>query len=700
MADINPAFDTQAGNPLPVLFGYGNGSGFAGPAVIDITNNRFGFFLGFDGECDGPEQMAYTAKAHLYIPPLRVGGGSTPYDVKVAYPAGLHFHSGAWTPIGIGNAAVSTGGDQGFDAYFAAIPSVTPPQSFSNICYWAIEIAYYTPFLRGNVQLQSLVPLAPYGIFRGARCRYFDANGNVSGYGFTTNPTWHMVEAILRFKVKRQQPQIAGLTDAEKACFNWPTIVQHAARNDARLPNGYPRYMGNYVFAAQATLASMLETMLRCCCSYIDDQDGKIGFYGYDAVDSSFALTADHVLDGTFQVAKKDLTRAPNVFVPKFRDLDIPALIKVNSATNNNAGAGPVGSTTPASIPQGAWEIIFDTGGVNPFVSGDMLFYGDSSNPQLNNYYGVNVNFDETVNPLPVWANGLPNVTATALGGYIGTLDSRFAKRAPATVQHRRHQLAAGQVSPGIPALPNVVPVEYDLGNMTYDQANRLMKYEMNSTLGNDAAGWTPPKTGSMKVRLDAVDANGNAFVRMRPNQRFTVDDTVSPEFAGDYLIDPQSGGITIIPPSSEEPLGALQVNFKTYNPDATTDVSDPPDDSLRTIASAALLQLGTSQSLANVGWVIQATPQVVTTSGSKVTVNIPDLTIQLLGQVGFTTLPNASWPGLTSGSPYILYVDMEGVGATPSFGSFAGALPLPVPVPLFRYVVLSVNFLAQVGAA
>ena len=76
------------------------------------------------------------------------------------------------------------------------------------------------------------------GIWRSTRCRTFDAYGNVLTYGFTTNPTWHFVEAILRYKISLSFLGLAGLSGPERECFNWPSIVENAARNDYILPIG------------------------------------------------------------------------------------------------------------------------------------------------------------------------------------------------------------------------------------------------------------------------------------------------------------------------------------------------------------------------------------------------------------------------------------------------------------------------------
>ncbi len=692
MADFNPAYAVQGGKPLPVAFGYVNGSGVAPITYTDESNNTYSLNILFDGECDGYEQMAITPLDQMWTI-----GGFMPATVEgVTKTNQIHFYNGRWTPIGLPIAETGYGGLQGFDEFFQVVPSVTPAQSFSNMCYCVVQNPNIQTGLRRGSGPPD--PVQVYGVFRGARCRTFDSNGNVTGYGFTTNPTWHMVELLLRFKIKRQQPQIAGLTAAEIACFNWPSIFAHAQRNDAALPGGAGQsFTFNGVFAAQATLASMLETILRSCRSYIDTQDGKIGFYGHDASSSSFTLTANHCFPGTFQVAKKNLTKMPNVFVPKFRDLGIAALLEVQSVNVNNAGATAGTETILASI----WAAYFNTGGINPFATHQVFFYGDGSNRALSGDYPIAVNPDPKIANPQIWATvfGAQARNASSTGGYIGTQNSRFQQRAPVNVQHRTHQLASGSVAPGIGAVPNVVPVEYDMANMTYDQANRIMQYECNISLGNDEPGWLAPLTGSVKVRLDAVDPlTLNAFIRMRPGEQlghFTVDDTLSPEFAGDYFIDPQNGGIKIIPPSAQEPSGALEVNFRSYNPNAYPDTSYPVDDSLRTIASAKLPLLGSTQNMAQVigvGWALEAYLEGTTNSDGTLQIAIPQLTMQMLGVAGYTVY-DAVWTEVPSGTVVTLYVvDPSGNGAGPATFQFIAAGSSTVPGPAW-YPVLTYNF-------
>jgi hypothetical protein len=220
-----------------------------------------------------------------------------------------------------------------------------------------------------------------------------------------------------------------------------------------------------------------------------------------------------------------------------------------------------------------------------------------------------------------------------------------------------------------------VKPVTYDLGNMTYDQANRVMQWQMNYTLGMNVPGWIAPQTGSVTVIPGSVDAAGNLFDRLRPGETlgtFSIDDTVSPENVAQGFTTFVITKFTPFPPSKSKPLGAIEIEFATALPaEAYPDTSYAPDASLRTIASASLSQLGKSLQRTNVAWTIQATPAF---SGSSLT--IPDLTLQVLGDVGFRTYPSAVWTGLpTSGSFYLWVSDPDPGVTTPTFG-FSSAIP------------------------
>ena len=268
------------------------------------------------------------------------------------------------------------GPDQQADVWFQQFPSVTPGQCFSGMAYSVWAAPAPSGFTRNN---GTWYPSTISGkcVWRTTKCRIFDAYGNVTAYVFTLNPAWHKVEAILRYKIKPQQPGLAGLTAAEKACFNWESIAELAARNDYVLPNGNPRFMGNYIFAADATLTNMLETMHRVDRSFNRVEGGQIYMIGDDPRASIFLMGANHLVPGTLKLSKKNVSKAPNVFVPRYRDLGVPAVSQVSSITSSSSvetdGAYvTVNFTTPS-----------------PFLIGDSFYVAESSNAYLNTLYAA-----------------------------------------------------------------------------------------------------------------------------------------------------------------------------------------------------------------------------------------------------------------------------------------------------------------------
>lgn len=666
---LNPAFDTSTTRKLPFACGYVYGQGDTVLSTTATDGSQLILNLLGEGEWDG------IALANTFAQSAGTLGGSTtptpaipphlirkyladtsgPYSWLGTLAAVVHFHTGAFSVKGAGNQTTSVGPDQGYDFWFQEFPVFTPPQCFSGIAY----AVWRAPLTSGINLKQDHGEMTVTGaaIWRTTRCRIFDAYGNVSSYGFTCNPVWHKIEAILRYKIRPQQPGLAGLTAAEKACFNWESIVELAARNDYILPNGAPRFVGNYIFASDATLTNMLELMCRVDRSFIREQNGQLYMIGNDTRTVVFQCSANHVVPGTVKLEKKDISKAPNVFVPQYRDLGIPAASEVVSAEQVGGAGGP---------------IIFTMTSPDPFLPYGVFTYGGGTPSTMDGDYNVGDYVETTLSP--------PNVTpaefsgtapASTTGGYIGSNDARFSQRAPATVQHRSAQRMTPAQAPGLTVQPRIAPVRYDCGSSTYDQTNRLMKFERDSTLGTDiGAGWTAPIAGTLTAYLEAVDVNGVPLLQCGEHDVIALDDWVSPECPGDYEIMEME-----IEAPAGDSLGQIVLQLRQYNPAAPTDVSDPPGDSYQNVPNDGMALTGFQQ-VVNPAWVLQGTPLVTLVGGTTLTITMPDLSVQVMGHATPTAYPAASWAGLLAGDPVLLYVtDATGTGVSPTFTLVPGTV-------------------------
>jgi hypothetical protein len=699
---LNPAFASQSTRKLPFACGYVLGAGDMVLSTVALDGSQFALFLLGEGEWDGYEMMSTfpvsASGSQTAIPPhlvwaKKVRAESQPYTSGIYfnthtqarwydYPGfqwgapSLHFHSGAYTPIGTRiptldpvtglppkNSSASSGPDQGYDVWFSQFPSVTPPQAFSGIAYCLFCVPGAPSNARGVAYPQTITGV---GIWRTTRMRIFDASGNVVSYGFTCNPAWHKVEALLRFKIRPQKPPTSGLTDAEKACFDWPSIVALAERNDYILPNGKPRFTGNYIFASDASLANMMETMCRVDRSYQRTDGSRIVLTGDDPRSSVFLASAKHLVLGSLKLDKKDVSKTPNVFVASYRDLDIPAVCKVTSMTRNGMWSFRDGKAFGMSV--------FTATTPSPFSNSSYMYYGGCNDPSYDGVYPVwVVNGD----PYPQGAN-FPNNTysantladgttpwVTVTGGYLGSDDARFSSRAPTNVQHRSAQRMVASQAPGLPVQPQIKHVVYDCGNSTFDQTNRLMKFERDRTLGTDiGTGWTAPICGSLSLYYECVDANGKRLCDARVHDVITLDNWLTPEFTGPYEIIEME-----ITPPSENQLGQIDLTLMAYNSNAATDVSDAPGNYYMTVPNGSLPLTGFAP-VVNPGTVLQATLSI-TASGGTLTITIPDLSVHLLGQTSPTAFPSFSVSGVPIGAPVALFVSPGGsptyshVGAT-----------------------------------
>ncbi len=681
---LNPAYLQQTTRTLPFALGYVYGTGDNVSNMVGFDGTTVAQYVLGEGEWDGPHRFSPAsdwpfllispAAAQLVrIPPILrayAGGGVADY---------LHFHGGSYGAKGVPLNVVSVGPDQGSDTFMQYYPSVTPVLNFSGLAYYIVRAAPSEAKV-SNIPIGTLNPI---GIWRSTRCRIFDDAGNVVSYAFTVNPTWQMIETILRFQVKPQQPPLAGLTNAEKRLFDWPAMFYHATRNAITVPSGAPRFCGNFMFAADMSLGQMMETQLRNCRSYKRERAGVISFVGDDARASVFTFSQRHIAGGTVKLNKKDLSTAPNVFVPQFRDINIPAIAQV--VTADCVGSESTNFTTTTNQPFFSQDYFAYSGSAD-----DADFAGDYRVGIYLQDNGVNAPETPTAPPIPNQfnADGGPATAMSTTGGYLGTEQSRFKQRAPNVVMHRAAQTSFAQVAPGLTLFPRQIPAQYDLGNNTFDQTNRLMQFRMITDLGPDVTPYVAPRKGSFTAYAEGIDANRNCVGEIEPGDVITLDDKASPEFAGDYVVQDPIGDN---PPSNSGGANSnsatRELAIQTYQPTAFTDVSYAPGNSYQTLPNLALPTADVP--VANAFYLMQATPTGGLQNDGTLTIGLPDLSIWWVGQPAATAYTGVSLSEIPFNAHIILYLTVT---------SFGGAVPVlsvdttstypPVPLPFGKLVI------------
>jgi hypothetical protein len=692
---LNPAFDQQTSRPLPFMLGWVYGQGDQILTNVDAEGETVQFYILGSGEWWGNWALSLGSGTRYFgnsgqlvggIPAVRqIAKIHTVSNNPIFYY--YHFHSGAFGTKGLPNNLISLGPDQGTDFFQQSLPSVTPALTYSGMAYYVVRATI------GGI-VGDVPDLTPLGVWMATRCRIFDANGNVTGYAFTVNPTWQMIETLLRFQIKPQQPGLAGLSAAEKACFDWPAMVAHAQRNATILPNGKPRFSGSWCFAADTTVAQMMEMQLRNCLSFRRVRGGKLSFVGEEQRASVFTFSQRNMFPGSLKLNKKDLSNAPNIYVPQYRDLEIPAVCAVASAI-----------TTPPTSNT-ATVTTFTTIGQQPFFSNDYMTYGGGSNDvqfageyQVGLYTATPGGSNTAVTIAPPIPNqfvarggpgGPSDGALQATGGYVGTQQSRFSKRAPNVVQHRAHQRAVGQVAPGIPPIPKSISVSYDMGNNTFDQTNRVMKTLMARDLGTDGPNWIAPLKGTISGFLEAVDVSGSALIEVEPGDVITLDDTAAPDFPGLYeVVDPLT---TYAPSAQDGSASKRDLTIQTYNPDAFTDVSDDPGLSFQSVPNN-YLPMDDILPATPAWWLVQATPQASFDSSSTGSIIVPDVTIWWQGDTLATVYPLIEETGVPIGQKVTLYLVVTDKATTPTLRLDTTNAEPPQPLPAGNVILFYGTF-------
>ncbi|QNI34541.1 hypothetical protein H7849_11960 [Alloacidobacterium dinghuense] len=565
------ASDTT-GTPIPLAYGYAWVTGKraeyfmlqnTGNKYLDYT--RVGIWLLGHGEWDGCNE--------LWI------NDNLIWRSENDQPTQFHFHRGADSIIGSGMTPSSSGPDQGVESFFQYFPSAINPLHYSRIAYYSIfrKQAIENPQNDHQDDPTQWTDINPIGLWRALRCRLFDANGNQTGYAFTTNPAWHFVDVLLRRKLF---PDYAldlnngpdPLPSAVAARFDWETIYNSAQYFDEILANGRRRFTGNYAFSSQTTLQAVLTQILLCCRSFCSEYAGKIQLICDAPRPSIFTFSRQHVIPGSLEFSDQSLHTAANRYIAQFRDLLIPAAAQIASISCPDHKEPTVTTVLPHPFANADWIAI---GGTGTVYDGEWQVdqVPTPADPGIDDVYTFTMH-----------SKGSNYPTSVGEGGYAGLLYSRFKERAP-EFWHKTNMLARGALGVGIVRQRNKVKNQLDFATCTFDQAARISTYERDRTLGLDQSPYITPPAGKLRVPLFAKDAFGNLAASIRPGDHVTVDDTLSFTYTGEYeVLEPltvypttvsasSSGdGIRLTPDANS---GEIEFNLGPYNEAVFYDTSN-----------------------------------------------------------------------------------------------------------------------------
>jgi hypothetical protein len=590
------------GTPIPLAYGYAWATGKraeyyelqnTGNSSMDYT--RVGIWLLGHGEWDGCTELWIND-----VLTLQGGTTSTTFGPSTTPTGGFsgqnwvgaldghralvfNFHSGCDSTIGAGLTPVSSGPDQGVDVLWGQFPSAINPLAYSRIAYYAIlrKQAIQNQTNDHDNDPTQWGDIAPIGLWRTLRCRLFDDQGNQTGYAFTTNPAWHLVDVLLRRKLMPDYGLALNigpdeLTTAVQNRFDWGSIYTAAQFFDEILANGNRRFQGNYVFSTQTTLQAVLEQILLCCRSYTMEYAGKISLNCDMPRSSVFTFSRSHILPGSWGASDQTLHKSGNRYLANYRDLLVPECSQIESISFPS-NTNPVVTTTEPHPFNAADRIAI--GGTNTVYDGEwvVLSVPDVINP------GTPEEVDPTTFTLTSKGSNYP-ASVGAVGG-CGLLYSRFKERTP-EFWHKTNMLARGAVGAGIPRQRSKVKQSLDFATTTFDQASRLTCYERDRLLGLDQTPYITPPCVKLRTSMFARDASGNLACAIRPGDHVTLDDTTNFLYAGEYeVLEP----LTVYPPAAQasgsggeialkptENSGEIEFALGPYNEAIMYDTSDP----------------------------------------------------------------------------------------------------------------------------
>jgi hypothetical protein len=421
----------------------------------------------------------------------------------------VHFHPGIEGTLGAGLAATSLGGDQGVDQFFTLLPPGIQPLTFSGKAYIALKIAP-----------DAAAPGPDFGFFghfRTLKCRIFDAAGNQTGYAYTTNPAWQILDLIIRIHLKREGLKNEALTANEKARIDFASFADAATWYDFNIGGGIKRIECGVAEPNLVSMQQLLDQMLRMSQSYSLESQGKIMLLNDKARASTFTIKSTMIVPGSANFDKRYLRGAKNRYVAKFADLNPPVIATI--------AAAPTGAVRSSNV------VTITTTAAHGLQIGDNAFHSGIADNSFNVVGTITaVPSSTTYQFSQVGAN------ATSGGGTVGLLEQKFFQPSP-VFDHEQHQFAIGQRGAGLSSSPKRNIDTIDLGINTGERVSRLVNFLQQRNLGLKVDPYLAPWDAEVKVWWEAVDAGGNALMAQLPGDIATVDQSVSEENQGDYEI-------------------------------------------------------------------------------------------------------------------------------------------------------------------
>jgi hypothetical protein len=554
------------GSVLPLAYGYVWATGrraayfeVQNTGIISLDFTRVGFWILGEGEWDGCHE--------LWINDQLI------WTSEWDDPTQFHFHRGCDAPLGAGLYPNSSGPDQNCDSFWGWFPAGTQPFCFSRMAYYGLFRKQWVQNPTSNQQddPSNFADLNPIGLWRATKVRIFDDQGNQTGYAFSTNPVWQLVDLRLRRKLFPEynidlNNGIDPVPSAVLSHFSWGDIWNTAQYCDQLLANGRRRFEFSGAFSSQTTRTAIQEQILKTFRGFTKRYGAAWSVLCDMPRSSVFTITREHVMPGTFQVNTKAVAKAPNHYVGQFRDLLVPVCANIASITCADHQNPILNTATP-----------------HPLAQGDRIAIGGTDTIYDGQWTVASVPAGSYVTQATLQSKGSNYPANVGAGGSVGLLQARFEKRSP-TFMHESSQLARGAVGVGLPRYLNRVPVTLDLATSTFDQVSRICRYERDKALGPDVTPYVEPPAISVRVPLFAVDAAGSGATaaQLEPGDLVTIDEFASFAYQGVYeVLDPDEAdtapaGLPGLTFEIDASSGTKGLTLGTYAGPYMYDTTDP----------------------------------------------------------------------------------------------------------------------------